>query len=154
MKTKNTINQMYLFIRFFTWICFPSSSFLSLDIVTFLRRYLSSINIGTSSFSNAMGDNPRSPPTLDLHNLFKMPKTKSLKDVSKVCKTFVHKRHHDKKHNEVILINMYIYVCTCMVLYFILKCSFWKNTHLINLHWKMLPTFEVINPIIQSKEKK
>ncbi|KAK2393084.1 hypothetical protein P8452_15163 [Trifolium repens] len=46
-----------------------------------------------------MGDHPRSPP-LDLHNIFKMPKTKSLKDVSKVYKTFVSKRHHDKKHNE------------------------------------------------------
>ena len=122
MKNKNTINQTYLFIRFFTWICFPSSSFLSLDIFTFLHRSnyiliifisipLIFIHIGTSSFSNAMGDHPRSPPTLDLHHLFKMPKTKSLKDVSKVCKTFVHKRHHDKKHNEVILMNIYMHAC-------------------------------------------
>ncbi|XP_057430401.1 uncharacterized protein LOC130723391 [Lotus japonicus] len=41
-----------------------------------------------------MGDHhPRSPP-LDLHHLFKIPKTKSLKDVSKVYKSLVSKRHH------------------------------------------------------------
>ncbi|CAI8591536.1 unnamed protein product [Vicia faba] len=46
-----------------------------------------------------MGDHPRSPP-LDLHNFFKIPKTKSLKDVSKVCKTFVSKKHNEKKQIE------------------------------------------------------
>ncbi|KAG5016095.1 hypothetical protein JHK82_021770 [Glycine max] len=47
-----------------------------------------------------MGDHPRSQP-LDLHNLFKIPKNKSLKDVSKAYKSLVSKRnHHDKKTPE------------------------------------------------------
>ncbi|KAJ1419975.1 HSP40/DnaJ peptide-binding [Sesbania bispinosa] len=45
-----------------------------------------------------MGD--QRSPTLDLHHIFKIPKTKSLKDVSKVYKSFVSKRHHDKKSHE------------------------------------------------------
>ncbi|KAK7412054.1 hypothetical protein VNO78_03500 [Psophocarpus tetragonolobus] len=38
--------------------------------------------------------------SLDLHHLFKIPKNKSLKDVSKVYKSLVSKRHQDKKNSE------------------------------------------------------
>ncbi|TKY71355.1 DnaJ-like subfamily B member 13 [Spatholobus suberectus] len=41
-----------------------------------------------------MGDHPRS------QHLFKIPKTKSLKDVGKVYKSLVSKRHQDKKNPE------------------------------------------------------
>lgn len=112
MKNKNTINQTYLNLfvfhhpLFFLWILLSSFIVISLPLI-FIHSFILAPPL---SPMHAMGDNPRSPPTLDLHNLFKMPKTKSLKDVSKVCKTFVHKRHHDKKHNEVILINIYMHV--------------------------------------------
>ncbi|KAK7328287.1 hypothetical protein VNO77_22390 [Canavalia gladiata] len=46
-----------------------------------------------------MGDHPRSQP-LDLHHFFKIPKTKSLKEVGKVYKSFVSKRHNDKRVSE------------------------------------------------------
>ncbi|XP_019418467.1 PREDICTED: uncharacterized protein LOC109329247 [Lupinus angustifolius] len=47
-----------------------------------------------------MGEhNPRSP-TLDLTHFFKVPKAKSLKEVTKVYKSIVYKRHNDKKNSE------------------------------------------------------
>ncbi|KAK7302419.1 hypothetical protein RJT34_13309 [Clitoria ternatea] len=82
----------------------------------FVRRVLSSLFPFSASFLHFSYINfflfhfskPRSPlspihgrpSSLDLHNLFKMPKAKSLKDVAKAYKSLVSKRHHDKKNSE------------------------------------------------------
>ncbi|XP_027338069.1 uncharacterized protein LOC113852007 [Abrus precatorius] len=47
-----------------------------------------------------MGDHHTRSQPLDLHHLFKIPKTKSLKDVGRAYKSLVSKRHHDKKTPE------------------------------------------------------